>query len=169
MFPLLPASFPTVGGFSHHHLQLGVYPFKSFSTHIQTSTYKYAHYCWKLFFGFCFVFFTKMNSYYIYWSATCFFFSFKTIAQKVFSYEYLQIYLFLLNSCRAWMHHHLFNRFPLVRQLSCLQFFTITKQVAKNTLFTYSRTLIGVFLWGRSLEAKLLGRSQVLSFCFVTF
>lgn len=81
MFPLLPASFPTVGGFSHHHLQLGVYPFKSFSTHIQTSTYKYAHHCWKLFFGFCFFFFTKMNSYYIYWSATCFFFSFKTIAQ----------------------------------------------------------------------------------------
>lgn len=59
MFPLLPASFPTVGGFSHHHLQLGVYPFKSFSTHIQTSTYKYAHHCWKLFFGFCFFFLQK--------------------------------------------------------------------------------------------------------------
>lgn len=136
-----------------------MYPFKPFSTHVQTSTYKYAHHCWKLFFWF----FYKNELILCIVVCNLLFFPLKTLAQKIFSYEYLQIYLFLLSGCRAWMHHHLFNRFPLVGQLFCLQFFAITKQVAKNILFIYSGTLIGVFLWGRSLEVKLLGWSQILS------
>lgn len=51
----------------------------------------------------------------------------------------------------------------LVRQLSRLQFFTLTKWAARNTLLICSCILVGVLLWERFLEAKLLSWSQILS------
>lgn len=93
----------------------------------------------------------------------CNFFFTQDHTTKIFPYAYTQIYFFLLNGSQTWMHHHLFNQSPLVGQLSCLQFFTITKQIARNTLLVHSCILVGVFLWERFLEVKLLGWSQTLS------
>lgn len=158
IFPLSPAPFPPLG------LATTIYSLVCILSDPSPLMYRHLHINRHIIvesFVFCFCF-TKMNSYYVYDYIDQLFFTQDRIT-KIFPYAYTQIYFFLLNGSRAGMHHHLFNQTPLVGQLSCLRFFTITEQVARNTLLVHSCILVGVFLWERFLEEKLLGWSQTLS------
>lgn len=140
-------------------------PFRTFSTHVQTSIYKlnmciFVEGVFCCFFVFVCWFFTKMYSYYIYWP---FFTQYHIL--RIFPYEYIQIYLFL-HGYRAWR--------PLTQLVSSCQVI-ILPPISHYHKPGCEEHPVHIFLhtWGSFSRGEISGSEMVGSkqkpFCSVTF